>query len=59
MQYGIAIEDIYNFDETGYAMSLTTTTKIVTRTDLYGKHQVIQSENRKWLTLIEYISSTG
>jgi hypothetical protein len=37
MQYGIATEDIYNFNETGYAMGLTTTTKIVTRADLYGK----------------------
>lgn len=45
MQYGIIYEDIYNFDETRYAMALTTTTKVVIRADLYGKHQVVQSGN--------------
>jgi hypothetical protein len=59
MQYGIAIEDIYNFDETGYAMSLTATAKVVTRADLYEKCQVIQPGNREWVTSIECIGSTG
>jgi hypothetical protein len=31
MQYGISSEDIYNFDETGFAMGLIATTKVVTR----------------------------
>lgn len=31
MQYGIAQEDIYNFDETGYAMGLIATAKVVPR----------------------------
>ena len=38
MQYGIAYEDIYNFDETGYAMGLIATAKVVARTDIYGRH---------------------
>ena len=59
MQYGITREDIYNFDETEYAIDLTTTTKVVTRADLYGKHQVIQPGNHEWVTSIECISSTG
>jgi hypothetical protein len=37
MQYGIATEDIFNFDETGYAMGLTATAKIVTRAEIYGR----------------------
>jgi hypothetical protein len=41
MHHGIVPEDIYNFDETGYAMGLTATAKVVTRAELYGKRQVI------------------
>jgi hypothetical protein len=59
MQYGIAYEDIYNFDETGYAMGLTATAKVATRADLYRKRQVIQPGNRECVTSIECISSTG
>ena len=59
IQYGITTEDIYNFDETGYTMGLTTITKVVTRADLHGKCQVIQPGNHEWITLIECISSTG
>jgi hypothetical protein len=32
-QYGILSEDIYNFDETGFAMGLTATAKVITRSD--------------------------
>jgi hypothetical protein len=38
MQYGIPHEDIYNFDETGFAMGLVATTEevtIVTRTNTW------------------------
>lgn len=45
MQYGIAYEDVYNFDETGYAMGLIATAKVVTRADMYGRRQVIQPGN--------------
>jgi hypothetical protein len=31
MQHGIALEDIYNFDETGFAIGLVATAKVVTR----------------------------
>lgn len=37
MQHGIALEDIYNFDETEYAMCLIATTKLVTRTEMVSK----------------------
>ena len=59
MQYGIAYEDIYNFDETGYAMGLTATAKVVTRADMYGWCQVIQPGNREWVTSIECVNSMG
>lgn len=41
MQYGIALEDIYNFDETGFAMGLVATARVVTRADYYGKALIV------------------
>ncbi|EED16242.1 transposon, putative [Talaromyces stipitatus ATCC 10500] len=43
-KYGILPEDIYNFDETGFAMGLCATAK---------------PGNREWVTAIEAINSTG
>ena len=37
IQYGIASEDIYNFDETGFAMGLTATARVITRAEYYGR----------------------
>ena len=59
MQYGIAFEDIYNFDETGFAMGLIATAKVVTRAEMIGKPKLIQPRNREWVTSIECINSTG
>jgi hypothetical protein len=59
MQYGIAPEDIYNFDETGFAMGLVATAKVVTRAEMLGRPFLIQPGNREWVTSIECINSTG
>ena len=53
MQYGILDEDIFNFDETGFAMGLIATTKVVTRSNMPGKPYLIQPGNREWVTTIE------
>ena len=37
-------------------MGLITTTKVVTRADMYGQHEVIQPGNRERVTSIEYVS---
>ena len=37
LQYGIDPDDIYNFDETGFAMGLTATAKVITRSEYYGR----------------------
>lgn len=58
-QYGILPEDIYNFDETGFAMGLTATAKIITRAEYYGRRSVLQPGNREWVTTIESISASG
>jgi len=52
MQHEIAYEDVYGFDETGYAMGLIANKKVVTRADMYGRRQVIQPGNREWATSI-------
>lgn len=59
MQHGIVQEDIYNFDETDFAMGLVTTAQVVTRADYYGKALLIQPGNREWVTSIECINFTG
>lgn len=38
---GIQSEDIYNFDETGFAMGLISAQKVVTRSDYYGRRHLL------------------
>ena len=52
-------EDIYNFDETGFAMGLIATTKVVSRAEIPGKPWLIQPGNREWVITIKYINSRG
>ena len=59
MKYGITLDDIYNFDETGFAMGLVATAKVVTRAEMVGKPFLIQPGNREWVTSIECINSKG
>lgn len=44
LQYGIDPDDIYNFDEIGFAMGLTATTKVVTRAQYYGRRSLCNLE---------------
>jgi len=55
MQHGIALEDIYNFDEVGYAMGLTATAKVVSRAEMTGRPFLVQPGNREWVTSIKCI----
>jgi hypothetical protein len=59
LEYGILPEDIYNFDETGFAMGLCATAKVITGSDRYGRPNLLQPGNREWVTAIEAVSSTG
>jgi hypothetical protein len=56
---GIQDEDIYNFDETGFAMGLIATSRVVTRAEMLGKPHLIQPGQREWVTAIECIGSEG
>lgn len=61
LQYGIADEDIYNFDETGFAMGILrlAASKVVVSSDTVGRATVIQPGDRKWVTVIETINASG
>ncbi|KAJ5280958.1 hypothetical protein N7478_006330 [Penicillium angulare] len=56
---GIQPEDIYNFDETGFAMGLIATAKVITRAEYYSRRALLQPGNRKWVIAIESISASG
>jgi hypothetical protein len=59
MDYGISDDDIYNFDETGFAMGIIATARVVTMSDNIGKPVVLQPGNREWITSIEAINAAG
>ena len=44
---GILAEDIYNFDETGFAIGLISSQKVVTRAEYYGRRSILQPGNRE------------
>ncbi len=56
---GILDEDIYNFDETGFAMGRIGTTKVVSRSNMPGRPLLIQPGSREWVTTIECINTRG
>jgi predicted HTH domain antitoxin len=57
--YGINSDDIYNFDETGFAMGMTATAKVITRAEYYGRRSILQPGNREWVTSIECVGASG
>ena len=57
-QYGILLEDTFNFNKTGYVIGIIATVKVVTGTLTH--HTIyIQPGNRKQITIIKYISTIG
>ena len=58
-EHGIHEHDIWNFDETDFAMGLCTTSKVITAIERSEQpHTVIQG-NHEWVTIIECIGSNG
>lgn len=58
-EYGIYQDNIYNFDETGFAIGLCSTAKVVIYAGYYGRRAKIQSGNCEWITAIETINVSG
>lgn len=40
-QYGITSDDIYNFDESGFAMGVSATTKVIKQSFYTGRRGVL------------------
>ncbi|KAL6167035.1 hypothetical protein ACJQWK_06486 [Exserohilum turcicum] len=57
--YGVLDQDIYNFDETGFAMGVASTSKVVTSSDRVSRAVVVQLGNREWVTVIECVNASG
>jgi hypothetical protein len=57
--YGVLDQDIYNFDETGFAIGVAATSKVVTSSDRVGRAVTIQPGNREWVTAIKCINASG
>ncbi|KZT62460.1 CENP-B protein [Calocera cornea HHB12733] len=58
-KYSIQDSDLYNFDETGFAMGMIGSSMVVTRSDRIGKPMAFQPGNREWVTAICCISADG
>ncbi|KAJ6255929.1 hypothetical protein Dda_9219 [Drechslerella dactyloides] len=58
-KYGIVDDDIYNFDETGFAMGVISTTTVVTGAEARDKAKLAQPGNREWATVIQAIGAEG
>jgi hypothetical protein len=41
VQFRIDPDDVYNFDETGFAIGLTITAKVITRSEYYGRRALL------------------
>jgi hypothetical protein len=59
IDYGIVDDDIYNFDETGFAMGIIATAKVITLTANIGRPVLLQPGNREWVTSIEAVNAMG
>ena len=59
-KYGIVQEDIYNMDETGFQMGVTSTAKVVCGFETKQSHvKALQPGNREWVTSIVAINASG
>ena len=58
-EHGIHEDDIWNFDETGFAMGLCSTSKVITAVERSERPRTVIQGNREWVTIIETVSSKG
>ncbi|EDN08103.1 conserved hypothetical protein [Histoplasma mississippiense (nom. inval.)] len=58
-KYGIAQEDTYNFDETGFQMGVIGTARVITGSERVDRPNLIQPGDREWATVIAGVNATG
>lgn len=46
-------DDIYNLDETGFAMGLIANAKVITRAEKYARRFLLQPGNHEWVVVIQ------
>jgi hypothetical protein len=56
-KYKILDCDFYNFDKTGFIISVIYAAIVVTRADRYNRSKAIQPGNQEWATAITCINS--
>ncbi|SCO92440.1 uncharacterized protein FRV6_16568 [Fusarium oxysporum] len=49
-KYGIRLDDIWNFDETGFMMGMISAGKVVTSAERRGRPKSVQPGSREWVT---------
>jgi hypothetical protein len=57
-KYGI-IDDVWNFDETGFQMGVAATARVVTQSEKQGRAKTKQPGNRDWVTVVHGINALG
>jgi hypothetical protein len=58
-KYGIADEDTWNSDVSGFLMVKISSQLVVTGSDKPGKQEKPQPGDREWVTLVQGVSATG
>jgi hypothetical protein len=58
-KYGIDEADFYNFDETGFAMGMISSSLVVTHAERQARAKKVQPGNREWATVIQGVSADG
>ena len=58
-KYAIQEEDIYNFNKTSFLMSILSRAKVVTSSECCGWPHTKQSDNWKWVTVIQTMCADG
>jgi hypothetical protein len=58
-KYGIADEDTWNFDESGFMMGKISSQLVVTGSEKPGKQKKLQPGDREWVTLVQGVAATG
>ncbi|KAL9573960.1 hypothetical protein ACKAV7_001904 [Fusarium commune] len=58
-KYGIRLDEIYNFNKTGFLMGMIASRMVVMGTDRRGRPKSVQPGNREWITVIQAINAEG
>ncbi len=54
-EYSIHENNIYNFDEISFQMSIISTAKVITKSNQADRSRTTQSDNHEWVTVIKTI----